>query len=159
MVDRWIISYCWHSHHFRHGWDWKDIFGQIRFWVTLSHIEGINVRCTGQYNGLLDLQKQLHVDISNKTLIQVNDISVYACKIGSARPQKRVFIMLDDIDSLDQLCITWKQRVSSRKQNYYNNQGRVVNREVCTFQESLWCIVKDIPRHLKFWANLYIIEM
>ncbi|KAI3683223.1 hypothetical protein L1987_83723 [Smallanthus sonchifolius] len=68
-----------------------------------SFIEGINARCNERFNGLLKLQKQLHQDISRKNPLQVNDVFVYTSKIENALARKRVFIVLDDIGSLDQL--------------------------------------------------------
>ncbi|KAK1428132.1 hypothetical protein QVD17_16960 [Tagetes erecta] len=68
-----------------------------------SFIEGINTRCNEQFNGLLELQNQLYGDISKKTLLQVNDVFMYTCKIQDALARKMVFIVLDDVDSLDQL--------------------------------------------------------
>ncbi|KAK9050269.1 hypothetical protein SSX86_030761 [Deinandra increscens subsp. villosa] len=68
-----------------------------------SFVEGIGTRCNEQFNGLLDLQKQLHRDISGKDLLQVNDVSMYTAKIEKVLARKMVFIVLDDIGSLDQL--------------------------------------------------------
>ncbi|KAK1420744.1 hypothetical protein QVD17_22586 [Tagetes erecta] len=68
-----------------------------------SFIEGINTKCSEKYNGLLKLQKQLHGDISKKIYLQVNDVSEYTSKIENALARKMVFIVLDDIHSLDQL--------------------------------------------------------
>ncbi|KAK9050123.1 hypothetical protein SSX86_030907 [Deinandra increscens subsp. villosa] len=68
-----------------------------------SFIEGINTKCKEKFNGLLDLQKQLHWDISKRNRLQVNDVSVYTSKIENALACTMVFIVLDDIDSLDQL--------------------------------------------------------
>ncbi|KAI3683225.1 hypothetical protein L1987_83725 [Smallanthus sonchifolius] len=68
-----------------------------------SFIEGINARCNEHSNGLLKLQKQLHRDISKNNSLQVNDVSVYTSKIENVLAHKRAFIVLDDIDSLNQL--------------------------------------------------------
>ncbi|KAI7753383.1 hypothetical protein M8C21_020035, partial [Ambrosia artemisiifolia] len=68
-----------------------------------SFIEDINTRCKEHHNGLLDLQKQLHGDISKKIELHVNDVTMYTSKIESVLSRKRVFIVLDDIGSLDQL--------------------------------------------------------
>ncbi|KAI3683295.1 hypothetical protein L1987_83798 [Smallanthus sonchifolius] len=68
-----------------------------------SFIEGINARCSERFNGLLDLQKQLCGDILKNIPLQVHDVSVYTSKIENALARKRVFIVLDDIGSLDQL--------------------------------------------------------
>ncbi|KAD5802529.1 hypothetical protein E3N88_13889 [Mikania micrantha] len=68
-----------------------------------SFIEGINARCNEQFNGLLDLQKQLHADISKKISLHVNDVHMYTSKIENELARKMVFIVFDDIDSLDQL--------------------------------------------------------
>ncbi|KAK1413524.1 hypothetical protein QVD17_35299 [Tagetes erecta] len=68
-----------------------------------SFIERINARCQESYNGLLTIQKQLHEDISNKNPLQFNDVIEYTSKIENVLVRKRVFIVLDDIDSLGQL--------------------------------------------------------
>ncbi|KAL7619243.1 hypothetical protein Lser_V15G02944 [Lactuca serriola] len=70
---------------------------------TSSFIEDISRRCGEKFNGLLDLQKQLYHDISKISSIQVHDVSIYTSKIENAVAQKKVFIVLDDVDSLDQL--------------------------------------------------------
>nr|XP_043611776.1 disease resistance protein RPV1-like [Erigeron canadensis] len=68
-----------------------------------SFIEGINRRCTEQFNGLLDVQKQLYGDISKTRSVQVHDVSVYTSKIGNALARKKVLLVMDDINSIDQL--------------------------------------------------------
>ncbi|PWA38273.1 toll/interleukin-1 receptor (TIR) domain-containing protein [Artemisia annua] len=68
-----------------------------------SFVENISRRCVEQSNGLLDVQKQLCDDISKASLNRVNDISVYTSAIENALSHKKVFVVLDDIDSLDQL--------------------------------------------------------
>ncbi|KAK9074069.1 hypothetical protein SSX86_006666 [Deinandra increscens subsp. villosa] len=82
----------------------KYIFGlhSTKFHKS-SFIEGINRRCKEKFTGLLDLQKQLCTDISKKIELHVNDVSVYTCKIENALARKRVFVVLDDIGSLDEL--------------------------------------------------------
>ncbi|CAI9300112.1 unnamed protein product [Lactuca saligna] len=71
--------------------------------ATSSFIEDISRRCEEKYNGLLDLQKQLYDEISKRSSIQVHDVSVYTLKIENALAHKKVLIVLDDVDSLDQL--------------------------------------------------------
>nr|QVV57172.1 Tr-like protein 14 [Lactuca serriola] len=68
-----------------------------------SYIEDITRRCDGKYNGLLDIQKQLCGDIAKTSSIHVYDVSKYTSMIENAVARKRVFLVLDDIDSIDQL--------------------------------------------------------
>ncbi|KAK1413522.1 hypothetical protein QVD17_35297 [Tagetes erecta] len=68
-----------------------------------SFIERINARCQESYDGLRAIQKQLYEDISKKTPLQFNDVIEYTSKIENVLVRKRVFIVLDDIDSLGQL--------------------------------------------------------
>ncbi|KAJ9558776.1 hypothetical protein OSB04_013390 [Centaurea solstitialis] len=69
-----------------------------------SFIEGIGRTCAQQYNGLLDLQKQICGDISKPNSIQVrDDVSVYTSKIAKALAHKKVFVVLDDVGSLEHL--------------------------------------------------------
>ncbi|KAL8262644.1 hypothetical protein R6Q59_023993 [Mikania micrantha] len=68
-----------------------------------SFIEDINAKANERSNGLLDLQKQLHGDISKKIELRVNDVIGYTSKIEYVLARKRVFIVLDDIGSLKQL--------------------------------------------------------
>ncbi|XP_042758661.1 disease resistance protein RPV1 [Lactuca sativa] len=70
---------------------------------TSSYIEDISRRCDGKFNGLLDLQKQLCGDISKASSIQVHDISKYTSRIENIVARKRVFLVLDDINCLNQL--------------------------------------------------------
>ncbi|GKB46608.1 TMV resistance protein N-like protein, partial [Tanacetum coccineum] len=68
-----------------------------------SFVGNISRRCVEKSNGLLDVQKQLYDDISKASLIPVHDVSVYTSTIENALARKKMFIVLDDIDSLDQL--------------------------------------------------------
>ncbi|KAJ0746832.1 putative P-loop containing nucleoside triphosphate hydrolase, leucine-rich repeat domain superfamily [Helianthus annuus] len=66
-------------------------------------IEDINTRCNEKSNGLLKLQKQLHGDLSKEIQLRVNNVSEYTSKIENALKLNKVFVVLDDIHSLDQL--------------------------------------------------------
>ncbi|CAH1440828.1 unnamed protein product [Lactuca virosa] len=68
-----------------------------------SYIEDISRRCDGKYNGLLDIQKQLCGDIAKTSSIQVYDVSKYTSMIENAIARKKVFLVLDDINTLHQL--------------------------------------------------------
>lgn len=70
---------------------------------TSSFIEDINKRCDEKYNGMLDVQKKLYEDISKPTSVQVHDVSTYTSMIENAVARNKVFFVLDDIGSLDQL--------------------------------------------------------
>ncbi|KAL7617094.1 hypothetical protein Lser_V15G02983 [Lactuca serriola] len=70
---------------------------------TSGFIEDIGRRCDEKINGLLDLQKQLYDDIAKTSSIQVHDVSIYTSKIEKAIACKKVFLVLDDINSIDQL--------------------------------------------------------
>ncbi|CAI9269442.1 unnamed protein product [Lactuca saligna] len=82
----------------------KYVYGlHCREFDTSSYIEDIGRRCDGKYNGLLDIQKQLCHDISKTSSIQVYDVSKYTTMIENTLARKRVFLVVDDIDSSDQL--------------------------------------------------------
>ncbi|XP_023746924.1 disease resistance protein RUN1 isoform X2 [Lactuca sativa] len=68
-----------------------------------SCIEDVSRVCDGKFNGLLDLQEKLSSDISKTSSVKVHDASVYTSKIENAVARKRVFLVLDDISTLDQL--------------------------------------------------------
>ncbi|PWA59679.1 toll/interleukin-1 receptor (TIR) domain-containing protein [Artemisia annua] len=68
-----------------------------------SFIGDISRKCKDKYNGLLELQKILYDEISNKSVIQGHDVSAYTSAIGHALKHKKVFLVLDDIDSIEQL--------------------------------------------------------
>ncbi|XP_023751051.1 disease resistance protein RPV1 [Lactuca sativa] len=70
---------------------------------TSSFIENIRRRSDSKFNGLLDLQKQLCEDISKPSLLRVHDASVYTSNIENVVASKKVFLVLDDIDRLNQL--------------------------------------------------------
>ncbi|XP_042758018.1 disease resistance protein RUN1 [Lactuca sativa] len=69
---------------------------------TSSYIEDISRRCDEKFR-LPDLQKQLYDDISKTSSIKVHDISIYTSKIENVVSRKKVFLVLDDINNLDQL--------------------------------------------------------
>ncbi|KAL7618730.1 hypothetical protein Lser_V15G03960 [Lactuca serriola] len=70
---------------------------------TSSFIENITGRCDEKSNGMLDVQKQLYDDILKRSSVQVHDVSTYTSMIENAVALKKVFLVLDDIGSLDQL--------------------------------------------------------
>ncbi|XP_071718519.1 disease resistance protein RPV1-like [Rutidosis leptorrhynchoides] len=70
-----------------------------------SFIEGIATKCNAQVYKLLDLQKQLLGDISTKCPVQGDDSLEYTLKIEKALTQRKMFIILDDVGSVDQLCL------------------------------------------------------
>ncbi|KAL7618872.1 hypothetical protein Lser_V15G03788 [Lactuca serriola] len=68
-----------------------------------SFIADISRRCDEKYNGMIDVQKQLYGDISKPSLVQIRDVSIYTSMIESVVARKKVFLVLDDISSIDQL--------------------------------------------------------
>ncbi|KAL4561639.1 hypothetical protein LXL04_033809 [Taraxacum kok-saghyz] len=70
---------------------------------TSSYDDDISRRCNEKFNGLMDIQKQLVNDVSKTNSIEIHDVSLYTSKIENVLARKRVFLVLDDIDSLDQL--------------------------------------------------------
>ncbi|KAL4561306.1 hypothetical protein LXL04_033470 [Taraxacum kok-saghyz] len=82
----------------------KYIYGlHFHKFETSSYIEDISRRCAGKYNGMLDITKKLCDDITKRSPIEFYDISVYTSKIRNTLANKKVFLILDDINSLDQL--------------------------------------------------------
>ncbi|KAD5802452.1 hypothetical protein E3N88_13812 [Mikania micrantha] len=82
----------------------RHVFGlHLSIFDKSSFIEGINAIVNECSNRLLDLQKQLHGDISKKNELRVNDVIGYTSKIEYVLARKRVFIVLDDIGSLKEL--------------------------------------------------------
>ncbi|CAH1440771.1 unnamed protein product [Lactuca virosa] len=82
----------------------KHVYGLYsREFHRSSYIEDITRKCDGKFNGLLNLQEQLCNDISKPSSIKVHDVSVYTAKIENALALKRVFLVLDDINTLVQL--------------------------------------------------------
>ncbi|KAI3739215.1 hypothetical protein L2E82_29614 [Cichorium intybus] len=70
---------------------------------TSSFIKDIDRRINAKYNGMLDVQKQLHDSISKPSSLQLDDDSIYTSMIENIVARKKVFLVLDDIGSLDQL--------------------------------------------------------
>ncbi|KAL4561986.1 hypothetical protein LXL04_034172 [Taraxacum kok-saghyz] len=70
---------------------------------TKTFIEDINRRCVEKSNGLLDVQKELCDNISKRNSVEVHHVSIYTSMIETIVAGKRVFLVFDDIDSLDQL--------------------------------------------------------
>nr|XP_043623666.1 disease resistance protein RPV1-like [Erigeron canadensis] len=71
------------------------------FKKSSSFIESIGEKCAA--HGLLVLQKQLYGDISKTSQFHVHDTSAYISMIKRAVTRKKVFLVLDNIDSVDQL--------------------------------------------------------
>ncbi|XP_076928191.1 disease resistance protein RPV1-like [Bidens hawaiensis] len=74
-----------------------------RLFAKSSFIECIGEKCAAHVSGLLDLQKQLFDDISKTSQIQPRDSLAYTSMIENGLTRKKVFIVLDNIDSVDQL--------------------------------------------------------
>ncbi|KAL7617421.1 hypothetical protein Lser_V15G03794 [Lactuca serriola] len=70
---------------------------------TSSFVEGISRKCDEKSNGMSDVLKQLCDDISKPSSVQVLDDSIYISMIETAVARKKVFLVLDDISTLNQL--------------------------------------------------------
>ncbi|KAL7617003.1 hypothetical protein Lser_V15G03741 [Lactuca serriola] len=82
----------------------KYVYGlHCREFETSSFIGNISRRCDEKFSGLLELQKQLYDDISKARSIKVHEVSIYTSKIQNVVTRKKVFLVLDDVDSLHQL--------------------------------------------------------
>ncbi|KAI3697197.1 hypothetical protein L6452_30036 [Arctium lappa] len=68
-----------------------------------TFIADISSRCAEKSEGLLEMQKQLSGDISRTSSIKVHDESVCTSQIENVLALKKVFLVLDDVDSLKQL--------------------------------------------------------
>ncbi|KAD5802507.1 hypothetical protein E3N88_13867 [Mikania micrantha] len=114
----------------------------------VSFIEGINTRCNEHFNGLFDLQKQLHEDISKKILLHANDALVYTSKIENVLANKRVFIVLDDIGSLKQLdALLGKKGIHPRAKIIITTKDASLTERCALFK------IKVKPKHKKVLLN------
>ncbi|KAK9068946.1 hypothetical protein SSX86_013062 [Deinandra increscens subsp. villosa] len=68
-----------------------------------SFVNNINMRHDEKFQGLLDIQKQLYGDISKGKMTRAHDVSRYTSMIEKTLALKKVFLVLDDINSLEQL--------------------------------------------------------
>ncbi|KAJ9552670.1 hypothetical protein OSB04_016715 [Centaurea solstitialis] len=73
--------------------------GIMALYALISSIRG----ASEQPNGLVRLQRQLLSDISQKKIKKIHNIDEGIMKIRDTISCKRVFIVLDDVDHLDQL--------------------------------------------------------
>ncbi|MFS7906699.1 putative TIR domain, P-loop containing nucleoside triphosphate hydrolase [Helianthus anomalus] len=71
-------------------------------YTRCSFVGDISRRCA-ENQGMLDLQKQLYGDISRRNLIRVHNVFGYTSMISKALAREKVLVILDDIDSVDQL--------------------------------------------------------
>ncbi|XP_071688019.1 disease resistance protein RPV1-like [Rutidosis leptorrhynchoides] len=70
-----------------------------------SFIEDIERRCMPKVSSLLDLQKQLLEDIQKGNLQNLNNVNVCTAKIEKALRSNQTFIILDGVDSFEQLYV------------------------------------------------------
>ncbi|XP_071718532.1 disease resistance protein RUN1-like [Rutidosis leptorrhynchoides] len=103
---------------------------------TSSIVEDISRKCVGNINGLLDLKNQLCNDISKASSIQVHDVSV-ACD--------KVLIVLDDIDSLDQL-----DALLGSKDFNQGSKIIITTRDMSLTERCELCKTKAECRHTKY---------
>ncbi|KAJ9558527.1 hypothetical protein OSB04_013141 [Centaurea solstitialis] len=68
-----------------------------------SFIADISRKCAEKSGALLDLQKQMCHDILKTSSVQVHHVSTYTSQIENAITRTKVFLVLDDVDSLDHL--------------------------------------------------------
>ncbi|KAK9048560.1 hypothetical protein SSX86_032476 [Deinandra increscens subsp. villosa] len=68
-----------------------------------SFVNDINMRHDEKFHGLLDIQEQLYGDISKGKKTRAHDASGYTSMITKTLALKKVLIVLDDINSLEQL--------------------------------------------------------
>ncbi|KAL7617850.1 hypothetical protein Lser_V15G03005 [Lactuca serriola] len=123
----------------------KYIYGlHFREFDTCSCIEDIGRRCVNKFNGLLNLQEQLCYDISIRTSAQVHDISVYTSKIENAISRKKMFLVLDDIDSLDQL-----DALLGNKGVYPGSKVIITTHETSLIESCALFRTKNKPKHAK----------
>ncbi|KAL7619245.1 hypothetical protein Lser_V15G02948 [Lactuca serriola] len=78
-------------------------WSNFREFDTSSYIEDISRRCVDKYNGLHDLQKQLCGDITKTSPTQFHYNSICTSQIENAIENKKVFLVLDNVDSVQQL--------------------------------------------------------
>nr|GEU97030.1 Toll/interleukin-1 receptor (TIR) domain-containing protein [Tanacetum cinerariifolium] len=86
----------------------------------ICFIGDISRKCKDKYNGLLELHKIIYNEISNKRDIQGHDVAAYTSAIGHALTHKKVFLVLDDIDSIEQLnALLGKKDNSAQAQKHF----------------------------------------
>ncbi|GJT49389.1 Toll/interleukin-1 receptor domain-containing protein [Tanacetum coccineum] len=102
-VDDNVLNHICEETHARTLWNKLEQLYARKTGNNKFFVGNISRRCVEKSNGLLDVQKQLCDDISKASSIPVHDVSVYTSTIENALARKKVFIVLDDIDSLDQL--------------------------------------------------------
>ncbi|KAI3683261.1 hypothetical protein L1987_83764 [Smallanthus sonchifolius] len=100
------------------------------------------------FNGLLDLQKQLCGDISKNIRLQVYDVSVYTSKIEDALTGKRVFIVLDDVDCLDQL-----NALLGKKAFYRGSKVIITTKDASLTERCELFNLQVQPKHKKLSLN------
>ncbi|CAI9268968.1 unnamed protein product [Lactuca saligna] len=71
--------------------------------VTSSFIKDIDRRCDDKLYGLRDIAAELYGCISKGSSTQDYDVSKYTSKIENIVANEKVFLVLDDINTLDQL--------------------------------------------------------
>ncbi|XP_023751056.1 disease resistance protein RUN1 isoform X3 [Lactuca sativa] len=127
----------------------KYVYGlHFREFDTRSYIEDIGRRCAGKYNGLLDLTKQLCDDISKRSLIQVYDVSVYTSKIENVLANKKVFLVLDDINSLDQLdALLGNKGFHPQSKIIITSRNAWLTKSCALFKKEV------VPRHEEHWLQ------
>ncbi|XP_071719636.1 disease resistance protein RUN1-like isoform X3 [Rutidosis leptorrhynchoides] len=74
-----------------------------REFITRSFVEDISRKCGQSSNAVLGLQEQICCEISKASQVQVHGVAEYTSRIENLLSFKKVFLVLDDIDSLDQL--------------------------------------------------------
>ncbi|KAD5802535.1 hypothetical protein E3N88_13895 [Mikania micrantha] len=110
----------------------------------VSFIEGINERCDEKCDGLLDLQKQLLEDISNKILLHATDALEYTSKIENVLASKKVLIALDNIGSIKQLdALLGNKGLHSRAKIIITTKDASLTKRCALFK------IKVKPKHKK----------
>ncbi|XP_071719889.1 TMV resistance protein N-like [Rutidosis leptorrhynchoides] len=111
-------------------------YSYCREFDTSSIVEDISRKCVGNINGLLDLKNQLCNDISKASSIQVHDVSVASNK---------VLIVLDDIDSIDQL-----DALLGNKSFHEGSKIIITTRDMSLTERCELCKTESERRHTKY---------
>ncbi|KAD5802395.1 hypothetical protein E3N88_13755 [Mikania micrantha] len=129
----------------------RHVFGlHLSKFDKSSFLEGINAKAIEHSNGLLDLQKQLHGDISKKIELRVNDVIGYTSKIEYVLARKRVFIVLDDIGSMKQLDALLGNKGLHRGSNQNPKEGyEVVSEKLIKYCEGHPLAIQALGRSLQ----------
>ncbi|GKB22098.1 Toll/interleukin-1 receptor domain-containing protein [Tanacetum coccineum] len=112
-----------------------------------SFVEDIERKCEQQSSTLVHLQNKLLRDISNKRIIEEDDVQNCTSKIETALLKKRALVVLDGVDNFEQV------HVLVGREGFHPGSRIIITTKDGSITEKALLLIKHPPKHTKLALN------